>query len=89
MMADMPEVFRQLLADHTPDRMGRVGKPGRPLWFAPHASQGLVTSVAFSPDSTRVVLAGDSDHCLHVWEVATGKQLLTLSGHQRQIPAAR
>lgn len=40
----------ELLEELTPDPMGRVGKPGRPLWFAPRS--GLSLAVGF--DDVRV-----------------------------------
>jgi WD40 repeat protein len=39
-----------------------------------------VKSVAFSPDG-RWLLAGGDDHVLRLWEVATGREVLTLLGH--------
>src|SRR5262245_39360961 len=42
---------------------------------------GQVPSVAWSPpDGKRLATAGD-DVAIHVWDVATGQQLLTLRGH--------
>jgi predicted NBD/HSP70 family sugar kinase len=43
-----------LLEELAPDRDGRVGKPGRPLWFAPRA--GLSVAVGFAPDRVRAAL---------------------------------
>ena len=42
-----------LLEEQEPDRAGKVGKPGTPLWFGPWA--GLSVAVGFQPD--RVVAA--------------------------------
>jgi len=39
-----------------------------------------VSSVAFSPDSQRVV-AGSGDQSVKIWDAATGKELLVLKGH--------
>ena len=39
-----------------------------------------VTSVAFSPDSQRIV-TGSVDQTAKVWEAASGRELLTLKGH--------
>ena len=44
----------------------------------------LIKSVRFSPDGTRVVTAG-ADALAQVWEVATGRPLVTLRGHTAQI----
>ena len=43
-----------LLEEQEPDRDGKVGKPGRPLWFAPEA--GLSVAVGFAPDRVRAAL---------------------------------
>jgi WD40 repeat protein len=46
--------------------------------FAGHTD--AVTSVAFSPDGTRI-LTGSSDKTARLWDVATGKTVATLDGH--------
>ncbi|MFN2537183.1 MAG: ROK family protein [Mycobacteriales bacterium] len=43
-----------LLEELSPDRDGRVGKPGRPLWFSPQA--GLSVAVGFTDDAVRAAL---------------------------------
>lgn len=43
-----------LVEELEPDRDGKVGKPGRPLWFAPRA--GLSVAVGFMPDRVRAAL---------------------------------
>jgi WD40 repeat protein len=45
-----------------------------------------VLSVAFSPDSTRIVTASD-DKTARLWDAATGAQLALLKGHDRVISA--
>ncbi len=45
---------------------------------------GYVTSVAFSPDGTRIVTGGGEFNKageVKVWDAATGKSLLELKGH--------
>jgi predicted NBD/HSP70 family sugar kinase len=44
----------ELLEELEPDRDGRVGKPGRPLWFGPHA--GMSVAVGFAADRVRAAL---------------------------------
>ena len=39
------------------------------------AHQSAVTSVAWSPDGTRVASSGSSDNNVHIWDPATGKTL--------------
>jgi predicted NBD/HSP70 family sugar kinase len=43
-----------LLEELEPDRDGKVGKPGRPLWFGPDA--GLSVAVGFAADRVRAAL---------------------------------
>jgi WD40 repeat protein len=42
------------------------------------------TSVAFSPDSRRIVTGG-YDHTAKVWDAQSGKELLTLKGHSDSV----
>jgi WD40 repeat protein len=50
-----------------------------PLRQWPHGHKGLVNSVAFSPDSQRILTTGD-DGIVRVWDAATGAQLHDLPG---------
>lgn len=45
---------------------------------------GAVTSCAFSPDS-RLIVSGDTDGTLKVWDADTGVELHTLRGHQEAV----
>ena len=70
------------------------GKPGAGLWLHSltrlRESQALirvlaghtdsVSSVAFSPDGSRIV-SGSHDNTLKVWDAASGAELATLTGH--------
>jgi WD40 repeat protein len=43
-------------------------------------SQQRVESVAFSPDSQRLVSYGDSEHAIRVWDTVTGHEILSFPG---------
>jgi WD40 repeat protein len=45
-----------------------------------HQDQDCVVSLAFSPDSKRIISSGSSDKTIKVWDSATG-ELMTLRGH--------
>ncbi|WP_158624977.1 outer membrane protein assembly factor BamB family protein [Corallococcus terminator] len=45
---------------------------------------GVVFSVAVSPDG-RILASGSADQMVHLWEVATGRELRILKGHTAQI----
>ncbi len=45
---------------------------------------GIVRSVAFSPDGHTVV-TGSEDNTLKLWDVASGRELRTLSGHSDKV----
>jgi len=44
----------------------------------------VISSSAFSPDGTRV-LTGSYDQSARVWEVPTGREVLSLIGHKQPI----
>ena len=48
----------------------------------PHSDD--VTSVAFSPDATRL-LSGSGDNTVKVWDTASGHLIRTFEGHDRQV----
>lgn len=60
--------------------------------------QGPISSIAYSPDGTRLVSGGgdtmvfsrkwgDGDRTVRVWELASGRELKSLAGHQRGVTA--
>ncbi len=56
--------------------------------FTLHGLGGFVTSVAFSPDGTRIVTGfGDQPFQAKVWDAATGVYLFDLKGLSRQLNA--
>lgn len=44
--------------------------------------KGIVRSVSFTHDETKLLSAGQVDTCVRVWDVCTGQQIRTLEGHQ-------
>jgi WD40 repeat protein len=49
--------------------------------------RGPVTSVQFTPDG-RQALSGSGDHTLGLWDLQTGRELLTFVGHQGAVEQA-
>jgi WD40 repeat protein len=45
-----------------------------------------VTGVAFSPSGHRVI-TGSQDQTAKIWDAETGKEILTLKGHSRELTA--
>src|SRR3989338_4751557 len=54
--------------------------------FVQLGHSGAVTAVAFSPDG-RTLVSGSWDHTLKLWDVASGRELRTLSGHSNWVTA--
>ncbi len=46
--------------------------------------KGMVTSVAYSPDS-KYVLSGGEDRTLKLWDAASGKEVRTFAGHRGSV----
>ncbi|MFF2363936.1 NB-ARC domain-containing protein [Streptomyces sp. NPDC058122] len=60
--------------------------PDRSLLRSLTGSGGEVRAAAFSPDGTMLATVGD-DHCVRLWNPATGVALRTLTGHEGRIRA--
>ncbi len=61
---------------------------GHPLFpLASDTAFGAVYGVAFSPDGRRIAAANWSDQTVKVWDVLSGKRLLTLVGHSGPVLA--
>jgi hypothetical protein len=61
-------------------QVGGVGAESHSLLRVLAGHTDTVTSVAFSPDGTKI-LTGSMDQTARLWETASGKQLSTLEGH--------
>lgn len=46
--------------------------------------QGSIQSVAFSPNG-RLLVAGDSEGCLTVWDIGQGRIMANIQAHQSQL----
>ena len=49
-------------------------------------SKGRIAAVAFSPDSKRII-TGDNGHLVGIWDVESGKEIVSFRGHQETVTA--
>ncbi|MBD2496359.1 serine/threonine-protein kinase [Nostoc sp. FACHB-280] len=46
-----------------------------------------VVSVAISPDGKTIASSGEGERIINMWNIATGKEILTLNGHSQKVNA--
>jgi WD40 repeat protein len=67
---------RVVLSDLANDRAPRS--------FRANETEGSVTACVFSPDGSTLATGGD-DRAIHVWDVLTGSERLTMRGHEARV----
>jgi WD40 repeat protein len=83
---NMPAVYKHF-HDHVQDStvIGNIGPLDFALLGTPHEHDGLVWSMAYSPDGTRLV-SGSLDGTVQIWDTATGTKILpVIQGHQNVV----
>ena len=79
-----PIFIRKQITSRLDSFLARKLQIQRPEFIAKGKHKYPVTSVAISPDSS-LTLTGSDDKTVKLWETATGKELLTLEGHDESI----
>ena len=64
--------------------LGSAHAQDQPQIFPQLGHSASVLAVAFSPDG-KVLASGSNDNTIKLWDVASGRELRTLSGHTRRV----
>ena len=56
----------------------------RSYWMSPPNTIGMLLSVAFSPDGSRIV-SGSDDNTIRLWDTQSGDNIATLEGHSGSV----
>jgi WD40 repeat protein len=83
-----PETGKEIrtLAGHRNSTFVLPAKPSLADFGSPTGSGGSVTTLEFSPDN-KMLASGGWDDVVRLWDVETGKQIRTFSGHASNISA--
>jgi WD40 repeat protein len=74
------------LAGHQPSTFVLPKRPSLADFGAPTGKAGWVTTIAFDPDS-KILASGGWDDAIRLWDVATGRQIRSLSAHRHLVSA--
>ena len=64
--------------------LNTVSNVAAPNTLGGHANKKCVSAVSFSPDG-KLLASGGGDNTVKLWDVATGKEIKTLSGHTNEV----
>ncbi|KAJ8058450.1 hypothetical protein OCU04_012638 [Sclerotinia nivalis] len=80
-------IIRKTFQEYIPSWIYKISRT-RSSWSAAlqtlEGHSGLVWSIAFSPDGTKVA-SGSNDETIRLWDTATGESLQTLKGHSGSV----
>ncbi|APA11275.1 hypothetical protein sscle_07g060450 [Sclerotinia sclerotiorum 1980 UF-70] len=80
-------IIRKTFQEYIPSWIYKISRT-RSNWSAAlqtlEGHSGWVSSVAFSPDGTKVA-SGSQDDTIRLWDAMTGESLQTLEGHSRSV----
>src|SRR5262249_40434681 len=77
----------QLWETATGKACGRLASMPAPPFFVPGLDPGPGGPLAFSPDSKILAVRSGKDHAIHLWDIATAKELTRFAGHQAGVHA--